>query len=301
MEKSAYGGWKNCYRLANRRIELIVTGDVGPRVIRFGFVGGENEFKEYPAMLGKTGGRKWRIYGGHRLWHAPEVEPRTYEPDNGPVEVREHRTFVRVVQPPEACTGIQKELDLRVHASAARVDLVHRLRNCGPWGVELAAWGVTVMAPGGTAVVPLPPRIPFPGQLLPGSSLTIWPYVDMGDPRFTWGSRYILMRQDPALKNPQKIGAWVPDGWAAYARGRTLFVKRFASRAGAPYPDFGCCFETFTNKDMLEMESLGPLTRLEPGQSVEHTETWELLSLPGEVNCEADVERLVEPIIRRRN
>ena len=29
---------------------------------------------------GKTGGSEWHIYGGHRLWHAPEVMPRTYYP-----------------------------------------------------------------------------------------------------------------------------------------------------------------------------------------------------------------------------
>ena len=42
-----YRGWPNCYRLSNGLIDLIVTTDVGPRVIRFGFVGEENEFKEY--------------------------------------------------------------------------------------------------------------------------------------------------------------------------------------------------------------------------------------------------------------
>ncbi len=64
LEKTSYGGWPNCYRLSNLAVELIVTADVGPRVIRFGFVGAENEFKEYEEQLGQTGGREWRIYGG---------------------------------------------------------------------------------------------------------------------------------------------------------------------------------------------------------------------------------------------
>ena len=29
-------------------------------------------FKEYDEQMGKTGGDEWRIYGGHRLWIAPE-------------------------------------------------------------------------------------------------------------------------------------------------------------------------------------------------------------------------------------
>ena len=49
---------------------MIATTDVGPRIIRFGFVGEENEFKEYEDTTGQVGGDEWRIYGGHRLWHA---------------------------------------------------------------------------------------------------------------------------------------------------------------------------------------------------------------------------------------
>ena len=56
VEKVAYQGWPNCYRISNGTVELIVTTDVGPRVIRFGFPGGENEFMEEAAQLGKTGG-----------------------------------------------------------------------------------------------------------------------------------------------------------------------------------------------------------------------------------------------------
>ena len=40
------------------------------------------------------------------------------------------------------------------------------------------------------------------------------------------------------------------------------------------YPDCGCSFETFTNADFLELETLGPLTRLHPGETVTHTERW---------------------------
>ena len=32
VEKMEYKGWRNCYRVSNGEIELVVTGDVGPRV-----------------------------------------------------------------------------------------------------------------------------------------------------------------------------------------------------------------------------------------------------------------------------
>jgi hypothetical protein len=40
IENVSYGGWPNCLRIANDEVELIVTTDVGPRVIRYGFIGG---------------------------------------------------------------------------------------------------------------------------------------------------------------------------------------------------------------------------------------------------------------------
>ena len=175
--KTNYNGWPNCYRLANQEIELIATTDVGPRIIRFGFIDGDNEFVEFADQLGKTGGKDWRVYGGHRLWHAPEVEPRTYFPDNNPVKLEQHDDFIRVIQATELTSGIQKELDIRVHPAQASVEVVHRLRNCSPWDIELAPWALSVMAPGGTAIIPLPPRGSHGKHLQPESSLTLWKYT----------------------------------------------------------------------------------------------------------------------------
>ena len=42
MKTSAYGGWKRCLKLSNGKIEMVITTDVGPRVVRYGFEGKEN-------------------------------------------------------------------------------------------------------------------------------------------------------------------------------------------------------------------------------------------------------------------
>ncbi len=57
IEKVTYRGWQSCYRMKNDLVDLVLTADVGPRVIRFGFSGRENEFKEFEAEVGRTGGR----------------------------------------------------------------------------------------------------------------------------------------------------------------------------------------------------------------------------------------------------
>ena len=68
IEKREWGGWPNCYRISNGEIELIVTADIGPRVMRCGFVGGQNFFRVFDDQLGKSGEAEWQLRGGHRIW-----------------------------------------------------------------------------------------------------------------------------------------------------------------------------------------------------------------------------------------
>ncbi len=298
MEKVKYAGWNNCYRISNDIIELIITGDVGPRIIRFGFIGQDNEFKEYEDMIGKTGGDDWRIYGGHRLWHSPEAKPRTYFPDNFPVEIQDKNSFVRVIQPIETTTGIEKEIDIEIASNKSQAKITHRLRNKNLWDIELAPWALSVMAQGGRAIVPLPPRGSHEENLLPTNSMTLWAYTDMTDKRWKWGSKYIMLFQDSSANTPQKIGIMVPDSWACYARNNHLFVKRFKFIDGDNYPDFGCSVEIFTNSDMLELETLGPITKLAPGQAVEHIEYWYLFDNVEMPETDDDIDKYILPKIK---
>lgn len=288
MEQISYAGWKKCVRLSNSLVDLVITAEVGPRIIRFGFVDDDNVFKEFDEMLGQTGGDEWRVYGGHRLWHAPEDPVRTYAPDNEPVQVTPHGDGVRVTQPVEAATGIQKELDVTLAANAAAATVVHRLRNLNAWPVELAPWALSVMAPGGVGIAPLPARGAHPEHLVPTSTLAIWPYTNLADPRWQWGERLIRLQQQPDNAAPQKIGVHAPDGWAAYWHNGRLFVKKFAVVENGRYPDLGSAVELFTNADMLEVETLGPLTTVPPYGTVTHTETWRLLpNVPSHLSDEA--------------
>jgi hypothetical protein len=298
QEKVGYGGWPNCVRLANGKVELIVTTDVGPRVIRFGFVGGQNLLKEVKEQLGKTGGEEWRSYGGHRLWHAPEAAPRTYAPDNSPVKYSWDGKTLKLVQPVEASTGIAKEIEITLDPGQNHVTLVHRLINRNLWDVELAPWVLTVMAQGGRAIFPQEEYRPHPDYLLPARPLVLWHYTDMKDPRWSWGTKYIQLRQDPKAATKQKIGILNTRGWAAYWLNGDLLLKRFGYDPKATYADFGCNTETFTDPDMIEIETLGPMRRLPPEAKAEHTEHWFLERLALD-ESEAAIDGLLLPIVRR--
>ena len=272
LEEIAYGGWKNCLKLSADGLELVVTLDVGPRVIRLGTPGGQNLFKEFDEQMGKTSGSEWLSFGGHRFWHAPEVFPRTYAPDFEPVEYTWKDNVLYLKQKTEPETGIQKEFEISIQDKA--VHLTHRLINHNVWAVELAPWCLSVMAAGGRALIPQAEFIPHPDVLTPARPLVLWHFTRMNDPRFTWGDRLIQMREDSQFDSKQKFGIRNTQGWAAYELGTDLFIKSVPLITGATYPDMGCSFEFFTMPGMLEVESLGPLVKLEPNAAIEHVEEW---------------------------
>lgn len=314
IETVEYKGWKNNLKLSNGAVELIITLDVGPRVIRYGYVGGANVFKEFDDQIGKSGEKEWMIRGGHRLWHAPEDVKRTYDLDNSTVKwERLSESSVRVIQDVEPLTGIRKEMDITLDGEGAGVRVVHRLRNTNLWDIELAPWALTAMAPGGIEIIPLPEKIAHPGSLEPGEkpdyrgfvpnqTMVVWPFTDLADPRWRWGARYITLRQDVNAKKPTKLGLAHKLGWIAYLNGGVMFVKVIQYQEGRRYTDGGSNFETFTNKDFLEVESLGPLARIAPGKAVEHIEQWWLLKdVAGDTSeaaIDANIRARIEALIK---
>ncbi len=290
IEKVAFGGWPNNLRLTNGRIEAVVTSDVGPRVIRFGFVNGPNLFAELPDQMGGAGEKEWMLRGGHRLWIAPEDKPRSYELDNTPIVASIARDGVRVVKEAGPHTRIEKRMDLFMDPRRERLTVVHTLINRGRKPFALAPWAVSAMAPGGMAVIPLPAKISHAARLTHNQTWSLWGYTDFTDQRWMLGSRYVFLKQR-AQPAPTKLGMAQREGWVAYQLKNHLFVKRFGFVEGADYPDGGMNFETFTNEQFLELESLAPMTTLAPGKSAQHTEVWELFRNVPRIRTEKDADR----------
>ena len=270
-----FGGWPNNLRLANEHAELIVTLDVGPRVISFRTTNGDSVFKTFDAQLGGTGEAEWMSRGGHRFWLAPEDPVLSYLPDNSPVQHRVISDYqVEVTNAPSEQLPVRKVMTIALDQDSTRVTVTHRAENHGTRALAAATWGLSVMAPGGIEIIPLPPLGEHPRDLLPNRTMILWPFTDMRDPRWDWGTRFITLRQGNA--GPTKLGLEHRERWIAYYRGDSLFLKTIEFDDTATYADRGCNFETFTNEEMLEVEALGPLVELAPGASTEHSEQWQL-------------------------
>lgn len=301
MEKVNYLGLPNCYRLSNGTVEAIVTTDVGPRILRYGFVGGENVLGEYPDLKVTSELGEWTAYGGHRLWTAPEAMPRTYSPDSLPVEFQiDGDHSIHLLQRVEPRTGIQKEMRVTLDREGSRLEVHHRITNRNLWDVELAPWAITIMRYGGVTILPQEPFRSHDEYLLPARPMTLWHYTDLSDPRWTFGKKFIRLQTDEKLEAPQKIGVANKQGWAGYWRNETLFLKRIQYQEGAHYPDCGSNVETYTAGSFVEVETLGPLKRLQPGQSAEYTENWSLHANVDVGDSETSLELALAPIVGPR-
>jgi hypothetical protein len=293
VEAFEYRGWKHNVKVTNGDVELIATLDVGPRIISFKFKDGLNVFKEFEDQAGRSGESEWMIRGGHRLWTAPEDTTRTYALDNSSITYHKLGGGIRLVSGDDKTHGIRKEIEIHLANQGSQVNLTHRITNIRSSATELAPWALSVMAPGGTEIIPLPAKKPHPGSVKnasaandfgPNQLWVLWPYTDLSDPRWKFDAQFIYLSQRPSA-DPTKLGLIHRPGKVGYLNGKTLFIKSFEYRAGKRYPDGGVNYETFTNGDMLELESLGPLETIEPGQFVEHRETWELHSIEdGRIN-----------------
>ena len=296
MEKVSFNGW-DCIRLANAQVELIITRDVGPRVIRFAFIGGSNVFCEFPGQQGGKNESEWMIRGGHRLWVAPEAKPWSYELDNEPYAVAEEiPDGVLLRQAPGAVTKLVKQMEITLDPATSEVRIRHTLTNAGAEPVSGAPWALSVMGLRGQAIIPLPKKIPHTERLTHNQHWSLWGYTDFSDPRWTLGGRYLFLRQDPS-RSPTKLGTAHEEKWVAYQIDGNLFVKYFDHITGAEYPDGGCSFATFTNEEFLELESIGPMQTLAPGTSMSHDERWRLFKDIPLCVTEDEVDARVRPLV----
>ena len=271
METIQYQGL-DCVALENASLSLLVTQSVGPRVLSLRYKGGKNLFAELPNFASeRPDGQLFHFRGGHRLWHAPEAMPRTYALDDDPVEIIPAEGGLLVRQKVDVETGIEKSLHISLVGDQPQVVVHHTLTNCGLWPIECSPWAITQFRIGGVAILPQSRQ---ETNMLPNRSLALWPYTDLTIPQVTWGNHTLLVRA--GMTGPFKVGFPNPRGWLAYWLEDTLFVKRAAFDARATYYDFGSSSECYCNDKFLELETLAPIHRLEPGGSAEHVETWDV-------------------------
>ena len=255
-------------------IQIGIALDYGIRVRHLSIKGMENLYYQQPADLSDGFGTPdtWKLRGGHRLWLTPECED-SYYPDDAPVSYTLKDNGVLIVQDVEPPLGIQKTLEITFQEDGT-VHLLHNFYNRNDHPIVGASWGVNSLDGCG--------KIEFAygggkkGDFYPGCVLATWGATTLADPRLKIAKDRIYAQHDANVTDYFKMGVYCPDGTAILeSKGQRLTIG-FAVPNIRILPDQGCNFELYMHKCFLEMETLGTITNIAPGESASHWETWKL-------------------------
>lgn len=248
---------------------LSVATGFGPRVLGVRLGAGPEMFANLSpeVVIDLPDSGIYTFRGGHRLWASPEVPGVTYAPDDEPCRVVSEEDRVEISGPIDRA-GLTKSI--AVHLAGDRLVVDHTLGNAGSARREVAPWAITQLRLGGLALVPTGSPVPDGPQA--SHSLVLWPYTDLSDPRLSWRQEALLVeaKAGPALK----VGVGPAPSRLGYLIDGHVFIKELPPAGPGVYPDRGAAAQIYLNEAFCELESVGPISTLEPGSSISHREVW---------------------------
>jgi hypothetical protein len=270
VEPQPYRRWTEAWRCTTDRCELVVVTSVGPRILSLRLDGGPNLLAEDSTGFGVGA---WRLYGGHRFTTAPEDDS-SYVPDNDPCTV-ELRDEGLLIQSAPAQGVPARTLLIQEGGDGDGFDLTQQLTSDGPKAWRGSPWAITCVAPGGVVVIPRDT-----GRAANSTGeVRFWhsdspTHAGSGSPQWDIGGDHVVVRPSGQIG---KIGLYSGRGWLAWLRRDCSFMVAVDKIASAPaYPDGGCNAEVYTSPAYVELEVLGPLTTLAPGESTSLVSHWRL-------------------------
>jgi hypothetical protein len=287
VEKTAFLGWQEAYRLSLGEAAMVVVTDIGPRILSLSVSNGPNLLFVDEGLAGRRGGAEWVNYGGHRIWVSPETAA-TYAPDNDRCEVEISDGGLIALAPVEPQTGLRKRLT--VTAQGGRFVVEQGVLNTVATVYTGAVWALTCVAPDGV--------IAFPwgrGESWDLKKVVYWKKWLEAETNVNsqqWQPGPDLFKVVPTSE-VGKVGTNSPEGWIALCRQDATFVKAHGWVCGARYPDEDCSMQVYTCPQFIEMETLSPLTTFWPGEEVVHRESWTVTAEPVDPDDGEALRRLV--------
>lgn len=264
--------WGNVLWLEHDAVEIGVALEFGIRIVHLSCKGMENLYYVQPNDLSdnfvKDG---WRVYGGHRLWMAPECEESYCPSENAPISYTMLPDGVLLEQATEPLLQIGKRLRITCLEDGG-VALDHEIINCSSETITGASWGVNTLDGGGVA------EINFNGArgYNPKRVVSLWGLTDLHDPRIKFHKDHVTATHMAEVTDYFKIGLYVQPGEATLINKGQKMTISFDVAPMEDCIDGGCNFELYLCSRFMELETLGTKTEILPGKTAEHREIWHL-------------------------
>lgn len=288
IKEIKYEPFGNCVKITNGIIAVVVTIDFGPRIIHFGFCDEDNLLYSNVHSLhvasseDTEGGKIFSCSGGHRLWLNLERADSTVTPDNTPVFYTILPGGVRFNRPKDETASVESGFEIMMGDDAADFMILHTAKNCSKETKVCGLMPITMLAKSGLVV--LPQNTDATDMRHPNRALAYWPGTDFRDERITYGNRFVSLRWQSGNEKPLHIGCNNVLGWMALIGEKYTFMKRYIHSPQIVYPDFGSSCEVNLRKDAVELTTLSPMYRIEPGQGIKHVENLSIFRTCNSVN-----------------
>lgn len=271
-----YHGWPAVI-LSNEKVEAVVVPSIG-RVMQFRFVGEEEgPFWENRALDGKEPqpeSKDWINFGGDKSWPAPQADwpkvtgrgwppPRAF--DAMPVKVEKLAEELVLTTAIDPHYGIRTERRISLEPGKAVMRIVTHYEQVSGEPMKVGVWIITQLKDPELVLMALPEKSIFPLGYNKQSDTLPEGLKREGNVVSCKRSRTASTK----IGSDAEVLEWRDKQWKV-----TIHSARIA---GAEYPDQNSSAEIYTNPDPLqyvELEMLGPLKVLKPGDRLSQTNSY---------------------------
>lgn len=300
-ERIRWHGYDSAIELKNNSIRVVLCPQVGGRILEYS-LNGKNALYVSQQEREWTPGKRPASSAG-RFDIGPElVIPRRSPLWNGEwtAEITGDRSAA-LTSPADPATGVQLIRHFVLDDKSSRLICRQTIRNTSKRVREWCHWSRTFAVGKGVCVIPLSDPESGPMSRFPEK------YV-----MYEEGSLINFRPEDPAIRMADNALHIYPtprrpklgfDSYAGviayYSPNNLLFVKRFRTFPDRVYNEAaGLTISVwYPDREMVELEPIGPRQRLEPGESAAFTEEWWLAEeeFPG-LEGTVDMQRLAKSL-----
>lgn len=263
-----WGRWPEAWRIRRNGVELVVVGEIGPRIMSLRRGDGPNILHVDEELAVRRG--DWTFYGGSRFWVSPETEA-SYHAENARCSVVVDAAGITLAAPAEP-SGLRRSLRIAAGDGDEDFRITYRLANQGEMIARGGIWVLSCIRGPGRLVCPWDDGT----DAWSTQMIRFWRRwstfgTDVASPQWHLGNGMLVIEPTGEVG---KVGLFSKHGLLALVRPDGTFAKYARPMPGLTYPDGGCNLEICTTPNFIEMETLGPVMDLLPGDSIEHEERW---------------------------
>lgn len=291
ISQIAYFGYQDTIQLANQTTKVIIAPSIGGKILEYS-LNGENTLVLKPSEAG---------------WLYQQDPERTKLPMNsagrfdiGPSKLRVNRdnlylgvwqteiispNSVKVTSIQDPNTGLQLARTYTLLDGSSQLNIKHTITNVSDSTIPAFIWTRTLASGKGIFVIPIESEqclfYPQCYAQKKGPWLTLAPE---SDPAIIKTPDSLMIKPTPKLA---KFGIESDAGWFAYLMPNHIaMIREFEVDKNGHYPDLYSGMVSLYYNDnyqghaVAELEPISPLVHLQPSQTSEFNEVWQLVSYP---------------------